>query len=282
MSNNAFMKQGSEDLLVLAATPVPAAWHSLRDVRRTLECWQTKTFVHLLMAQTGASSVYALEKMMLSGMPNLSFPSQRPKICDRMANRGEPAIAKQLRPVSQKDLRTKRWIDRLLFLAPSAANVIYEPIWRLLDPNPISYTEWHDLGFEHSTLSHVQEIPSHGVWLVDVTASKSESEKGHYIPNVGKNPLLIELEGLLLGLRRWEAQGDLIAYDLFFQELLVTARSANAQRSLAALQPEIGDYIACVFGQLQVPLGADNLQFQAERIEKGRAAWQARQLHKSA
>lgn len=271
------MDSRPQEALWLASSESTSKWNSPRDIRRTLERWQTKTFVHELMVKTGAGSVYALEEMMMKGCEALTFPEDRPKLCDRMASRGEPAIVKQLGRDRRKDLRTQRWIERLLALAPDAAEVLRHPIWRLLDPQPLPYIEWHALGIDHMNEAARDASPMNA-WLIAVEPENPRDEPLHFVPCVGESPTRIDMTTLLLGLRRWETQGDLIAYDLYLQEILAVARYPRAHASLQALQPDVADYVAQTYGRVHVPHGPLNLAAQKERIQVARQAWARRVL----
>lgn len=273
MFSNAFSNPLEEPALVLASAPGPR-WRNLRDARRALERLQTKTFVHEALKETGCGSVYALEQRMMEGLPGGPFPQDRPKLCDRMASLGQPAVAKQLGPGARRDLRTKKWFDRLASLAPKAAGVLSMQLWRLLNPLPMTFVEWHATGFALGLEQY--PVPGfNGAWMVTVTPSASEDQLEHYVPRFEVNSRLA-LAGLLTGLRRWETHGDLIGYDLLLQEALRVASAPDAQPDLKVLQPDITGYIAQCFGIVHVAYHATNLRFQEERLAAGRAAWHSR------
>lgn len=270
MFSNAFSHPLQEPALVLVAAPQPS-WRDLRDARRAIERLQTKTFVHKALKETGCSSVYALEERMMEGLPGVTFPADRPKLCDRMASLGQPAVAKHLRPGGRRDLRTKKWFERLVTLAPKAATVLSMQVWRLLNPAPMTFVEWTAVGF---ALGKEQfPVPgSNGAWMITVIPSEGEEPVEHYVQRSELNSLGA-LATLLVAVRRWETHGDLIGYDLSLQEAMRMANAADAQPDLAALQPEIGEYLAQCFGRVHVPYHAANLGFQQERLATVRAAW---------
>jgi hypothetical protein len=272
--SNAFSTPLQEPTLVLASAPAPQ-WRNLRDARRALERLQTKTFVHEALKETKCSSVYALEQRMMKGLPDSAdFPQDRPKLCDRMASLGEPAVAKQLGPGARRDLRTKKWFDRLAILAPKAGGVLSMQLWRLLNPLQMTFVEWHATGFALALEQY--PVPGlNGVWMVSVTPSAGEDLLEHFVPRFELNSRSA-LAGLLTALRRWETHGDLIGYDLMLQEALRIASASDAQPDLKVLQPDIAGYIAQCFGSVHVAYHATNLGLQEERVAAGRAAWSSR------
>jgi hypothetical protein len=172
-----------------------------------------------------------------------------------------------------------RWFRKLVEFAPETAQRILKmPIWRYLDPVPLPYIDWHKIGFEHAKDVWHSGLAGRGAWRIKVKASDSEDEQEHYVPFISDTPSRLELAGLLCGLRRWEAQGDLIAYDLYLQEALRVASSQTAQTSLVALQPDIVSFLAHVFGRVRVPYGDRNADFQRQRLQVARAAWRTRVL----
>lgn len=266
--------------------PAPASGTRMSDrqVRRTIERLQTKAFVHDAMVETGSASVYALEEAMMDGVPTLTFPMDRPKLCDRMARLGQPAVGKQLAAKGGKNLRTKRWFDKLIRLAPDAAQVLSWPLWRVLDPRPVDHVEWHSLGWTmgQQKLAQLratnQQMAPTAAWQINVRPSDDEDEIEHFVLYMGTAPDREQLAVHLLALRRWEAAGDLIGYDLVLQQALRAAHHPNAAPDLAALQPDIGDFLVSCFGAVVVPYPELNLTFQRQRIDAGRDAWKRRVL----
>lgn len=245
-------------------------------MRRSIERWQTKTFIHELMVSAGVGSVYALEDLMMRGQSELVFPADRPKLCDRMARCGEPALVKQIAPGGRRDLRTQKWFDRLIKLAPESVALLELAIWRLLDPQPLSHVEWHALG-----ALHVKEAArcnhSLSAWMVTVEAGPWGD--GRYcVPYKEGDLTRFALTSLLLGLRRWECQGDLLGYDIYFQELLNVAQFPSNHFSVQVLQPDLREYLIQVYGRVLIPYGAENLSAQHERVRLARQAWQQRVL----
>lgn len=275
--SNAFLADSAHGTLILTKTNSGPLWSSAREIRRTLERWQTKMFIHELMSLSGVSSVYAMEEAMMMGQSGLLFPSDRPKFCDRMARCGEPAVAKQLAHGGRKDSRTQRWFLRLLEIAPEAVEVLNLPIWRLLDPQPLAYAEWQELGFSHVKQAARYECEQ-SAWAVSIAVDDQWHESPCYVPCITDQPAGCGLTSLLLGLRRWELQGDLLAYDLYFQELLSVLNKPSSHFSVQVLQPEIFEFVGQVFGSVLIPYGPENLTAQRERVKLARQAWTQRVL----
>jgi hypothetical protein len=246
-------------------------WHDARQRRRTIERWQTQTFVVQAMQETGSQTPYALEERMMEGVADLQFPVDRPKLCDRMLSRGEPAVAKFLGLRPAKDLRTKSWFDRMVELAPGAAEAVKSPIWRLLDPATLTFVDADILTFEVG-----YEILKAGLslraWRVCVESSGRDPEREYFVHDESAPICRTALARHLLALRRYEVRGDQIGYQLELRESVRLARSA-AQPDVAVIQPLIGDFIACCFGAIDVPI--DDFYF-AWQIEAGQRAWDAR------
>jgi hypothetical protein len=122
------------------------------------------------------------------------------------------------------------------------------------------------------------EKKNHLLSRITVRASSSEPAIEHYVSYMGNCPDRAHLSGQLLQLRRWEGQGDLIGYDLALQQTLSAANHPSAAEDLAALHPDIGEYIEQCFGAVLVANASVNLPFQLERIKAGRQAWERRVL----
>jgi hypothetical protein len=281
-TNAAFCKS-DQTVLRLAERSSAKPW-SQRDARRACERLQTVAFLNDVMKATGSPSPYALEELLMKGLPGVVFPADRPKLCDRMASLGQPAVSKQLAPSGKKDLRTERWFDRMVALAPSSGQLLTLPIWRLLDPRPIDHVEWHDLAHMLGTI-HLEQlgepltaIPPTAAWMITMRASAMEDECEYFVNYLGHQPDRAVMTTMLLQLRRWEALGNLIGYDLSLQQALRAASHPTAALDLAVLQPRIEEYIVQCFGAVRVPHPELNLDTQTERVAAGRSAWERRVL----
>lgn len=255
-------------------------------MRRDIERLQTMAFVHDALEEAQLRSKYALDRKLTKGVSGSHFPFDRPKMGDRMARLGEPAIAKYLKPDGRRiDVRTKPRIDKLIAMAPkTSAGFLSLPLWRLLDPRLIAHVEWHKLGWDQGQLmlarlrDRNQSLGPTAAWQIFVHPSSHEPTQEHYVCYIGCCPDRAQLVSHLLQIRRWEAAGDLIAYDLALHQALRAARHPTAAPDLAILQPSIGNFIASRFGSVMVPYPALNLTFQQERLEVGRQAWKTRVL----
>lgn len=284
--SNALFADPDQPRLHLVDCAGNPALSTQREVRRDIERLQTKAFVHDALEEAQLSSKYALDRKLTKGVPGSHFPFDRPKMGDRMARIGEPAIAKYLKPDGRRiDVRTKPRIDKLIAMAPkTSAELLSLPLWRLLDPRLIAHVEWHKLGWDHVQLMLARlrdRNQSHGptaAWQIFIHPSSHEPALELYVCYVGCCPDRAQLISHLLQIRRWEATGDLIAYDLALHQALRAARHPTAAPDLACLQPSIGNFIASRFGSIVVPHHAHNLTFQQERLEVGRQAWKTRVL----
>ncbi|MDZ4123853.1 MAG: hypothetical protein U1E02_06705 [Hydrogenophaga sp.] len=105
-----------------------------------------------------------------------------------------------------------------------------------------------------------------------------EDECQYFVNYLGHQPDRAVMTTMLLQLRRWEALGNLIGYDLSLQQALGAASHPTAALDLAVLQPRIEEYIVQCFGAVRVPHPELNLETQGERIAGGRSAWERRVL----
>jgi len=257
-----------------------------REVRRDIERLQTMAFVHDALEEAQLQSKYALDRELTSGVTSSHFPFDRPRMGDRMARIGEPAIAKYLKPDGRRlDMRTKPRIDKLIAMAPKTSDGFLSlPIWRLLDPRLIAHVEWHKLGWDQGQLmlaslrARNENLPATAAWQIFVQPSSHEPTLELYVSYVGSRPDRAQMVRHLLQIRRWEATGDLLAYDLALHQALRAARHPSPAPDLEVLQPSIGDFIARRFGSVVVPYPAVNLTFQQERLEVARQAWETRLL----
>ncbi|MGC1172641.1 hypothetical protein [Polaromonas sp.] len=259
----------------LVDPPSTHRWRNPRDLRRTIERWQTKAFVTEVMQEVGVDTAYALEERMLAGVPGYHFPDDRPKLCDRMLSRGEPAIAKHLGIRPAKDLATKKWIDRLHDLAPGAARTVKSPVWRLLDPSPLTFLEWDILNFEFG--SELLSAGSYTIraWCVSIEPETLHPEpKREYFVFEEEEPISrIAFGRHLLALRQYETRRDLIGYRLELLESLRLARCQNARSDMAVLQPLVVDYLAHCFGSVDA---SPEPFHSAWEVEASQRAWDAR------
>lgn len=280
---NAFFRASGEVGLHLVDGAATPPWSS-RDARRARERLQTFAFVNDAMEESGVSSTYALEALLMRGLPDVVFPDDRPKLCDRMARIGQPAVVKQLSTQGQKDARTQRWFRRLVDLAPAAVQIPSHPLWRLLNPVPIDHLKWFELAgaLGEARLSKLEmtggSIAPGAAWRVIVRASDTEEECEYYVPYLGHSPDRAVLTDQLLQLRRWEALGNLVAYDLALQQTIRVASHLKAAKDLAVLQPHLGSYLVQCFGTVLIPHPELNVAMQRRRIESGRKGWEKRVL----
>ncbi|WP_428000707.1 hypothetical protein [Acidovorax sp.] len=254
-----------------------------REMERSIECLQTKAFVFEARKEAGATSNYKLEELMMEGLDSVVFPDDRPKICDRMARSGRPSVAKILNSKTRTDPRNNEWIDRILALAPRSTEAISLPLWRAIDPRPMTHVQWHavssDLGEE---ILRLQESEEHAraqcAWMVRTKASESEDEVEHYTPFIRERPDRLSLAILTMQIRRWEAIGDLVGYTLALQQTLRVANHKTAAPNLAALQPDVGKFIAQCYGPVLIAYPESNLEYQRDRVTAANNAWEKRVL----
>lgn len=245
------------------------------QARRQIERWQTKALAVALFDAYGVTNGYQLEKQLLAAEPNLVFPDDRPRLFHRMSSRGEPRIAKEL---EKGDSDAARWVRKAVQGAPEALEVLSDPTWRLLDPTPLSHVQWANLGHEvaeRSIKKFPQGLkPEHLVISLAVNPGGQDLDE-HYIPRM--QPLSRSgFTLVLLALRRWEVNGQLVAYYLQLLEAMERCAQAPAAPDLAPLMPDCATFLAVCFGRVHVGLSTpDNIRFQEQRLAAAREAFAA-------
>ena len=131
-------------------------------------------------------------------------------------------------------------------MAPKAVSATREPIWRLLDPEPI----------DHQLL--------HGLWLNDFETRAGSDEMSTYwdLPVKAFQPFLdlntepqgadgsrLRLQDALFIMRQGEARGDIEAYSIGLWEALLQCRLPKIDDGLAVL-PGCDEFLLDFFGRV--------------------------------
>lgn len=271
MFTNAFLNARGVSPITLVAPTGSATWRSARSARRAIERWQTKAFVQAALDAFCVKSTYGLEQLLMKEDTKLVFPDDRPRLFDRMAHLGEPAVAKQI-AMLDKESASAKWLRRLLERTPTVRAVLEEPIWRLLDPTPLSHVEWHDLAdWIVSDLVKSKKV-SADAWVVWVSENRNDEPVDHYVPRAKECSRFL-LTRLLMSVRRWETHGELLGYYLNLHEAVQLCGITNPEADLAVLQPDCGDFLAQCFGRVHIGHPhQSNYDYQHERLQAAHTA----------
>lgn len=260
-------------------------------VRRSIERWKTRAFVQEAIDRLELSGHYELASLALESAPKgLLSPDQR-RVYERMRLAGTPWVGKQLKLLETGHVSdTGRWIQRAMELAPGIRGVLEDPVWRLIDPMPLTHVEWHELG--EKVLAHAAArlpelpLPAMQVVVEDPTGPRRRPTIA-FIPTARENSRR-HFAVVLLQVRRWEVNGQLLEYYLNLLEALDRLQSANLASCLKILQPEGQAYLATCFGRVHIGFPhASNHEYQQQRLAAASAAfrvaksWQ-QPLHESA
>lgn len=145
-----------------------------------------------------------------------------------------------------------------------------------LDPMALTHVEWHALG--ERVLEHAAErlpelpLPAMQVVVNDPTDPR-EAPTTAFIPTARENSRW-DLCVVLLQLRRWELNGQLLEYYLNLLEALDRLQSANVASCLKILEPEGHAYLATCFGRVHIGWpNATNHEYQQQRLAAASAAF---------
>ncbi len=243
MFSNAFPHARTSEPIRLIEPISPAKVSSVRDVRRAIERWQTRAFIQSAMITLGAQSCYRLEEMVMEIEPKLVFPDDRPKLFDRMWSLGQPSITRLLLKLDGTR-SSARWVNELLIRAPKTKEVIHEPIWRLLDPTPISYVELCELDVAFGDLIKAQGSEFRGLGNRNCLPSQ-------ILPLECLNSRQ-HLACELLYLRRSEIVPNVHIYCLCLYTLIRICLAPNLKPCLAFFGKDCAEYLAQCFGKIDI------------------------------
>lgn len=246
-------------------------------VRRCIERWKTRAFIQEAIDRLKLSGHYELASLALeSTREGVLSPDQR-RVYERMRLAGTPWVGKQLKLFESGHISdTGRWIQRAMELAPGISAVLEEPIWRLLDPMPLTHVEWHELG--ERVLAHAAaRLPELPLPAMQVVVEDPTEPRGPptivFIPTARENSRR-DLCVVLLQMRRWEVNGQLLEYYLNLLEALDRLQSANLSSCLMILRPEGHTYLATCFGRVHIGFPhASNHEYQQQRLAAASAAF---------
>lgn len=269
MFSNAFLspRQASAVVLIPAAG---SAWKSWRDVRRTIERWQSKSFIQAALKFFRLSKACWLEELLMEEEPELALSFDRPKLFDRMERLGQPAIARKLTEL-HRNTTTAKWLRVLLRRAPSIRDRPSDPVWRLLNPAPIGHAEWADLALPFTKRTAILGARPLKVWTVGVSGGSLSPVREY--PVVRED--LHSLQGLtrvLLAMRHYEREGDLAGYYLHLLEAMERCRDPMPRPCLAVLQPDSDRFLADCFGRVHVGFRYPGFSYDPQLLVRVRAA----------
>lgn len=250
-----------------------ASVRSLRELLKSLatdrERWKSGLFVEAAISELGVTSGSALEREVMKLTPNLVYPDDRPHLFDRM-RQGEPQIAKVF---SNSEHISRPWVDLLLQLAKTPLEIFWLPLWRLLDPEPLTWIEYH-VAFGRVMVSTLRvlrtaltrpenELDSSGTGLEWSHATgKSDQEVMTINVDHSDNPPQVSvlppprtsnlhsLSCLLLSLRYWELVGDLESYYLTLRMAVELFERPHIEADLRPLQKGGPAYLRSAFGRV--------------------------------
>jgi hypothetical protein len=213
----------------------------IEEARMQIGRWQSKAVAEHCMDGMDARNGYEADRRLLQGNPEKMFPFDRPRLLERMA-RGVPSMTR----VTDN---TKGLLEQAFQLVPSGRNVLQEPIWRLLDPTPLTRPEFSQL--ELATVGRGMNrdlCKSVDVHLFGV--------RDECMPDLrvllSRQRSRICLASQLLEMRRAELDGDLMRYLVQLLDICDQLAVAGHTSDLAVLHPECLSFVRCCFGTVHV------------------------------
>ncbi len=241
-----------------------------REAARQIERWQTQALTQALFNSWQVCNGYQLEQKLMIETSHLDFQIDRPRLFHRMLARGEPAVAREL---ARSDSSSAPWIRRALSRSPEVEDLLYEPTWRLLDPSPMSYIEWHRSAEKTQQLgmSVLDQQEKFAAWIVELPIDQKGSEALEYFIPRSHGSSRWGLLLTLLQLRRWEVHGNLIAYYLQLLELMERCNVPVPDPHFAFMLPALKGYLTSCFSRIHVgPTNPGNVEYQLARLIRAR------------
>jgi hypothetical protein len=237
-----------------------------------IQRWQSTTFIVDVMREVQANSPYAVEKELwrrgvLAYADNAEFVERRPKLADRMLELGQPAVSKHLG--AHPATPSHEVMAGMFEMAPNATKRIEMPLWRLLDPEPLTF-----LGWERCRQRLEMEPTTDEVLTMHVPSLDGRAISQISLP-VSQAPTLLTMAGVMLQLRRSETYGDIVGYGVAISEALRVAADPAASQDLGRLQPDLATYIETWFGSV-VPAAQGRVALINTWRDIAVAAWNAR------
>jgi len=125
----------------------PGDLRDLRDLRDLLKIladdrgrWKSQVFIAAALAELGVKSAATLEREVMKLTPDLAYPVDRPHLFDRM-QLGQPQIDRVMRNLEHT---SRRWVDLLLQITTRPIETLSLPVWRLLDPTPLTWFDYQE------------------------------------------------------------------------------------------------------------------------------------------
>lgn len=213
----------------LLGTPVAESWDG-RQARRQIARWRTRALAQAIIRQASVenarvSSGYSIE--LEFGFRNAG--GDAPRLLSRMVSLGEPDVAKKIGDDNAKNPETRERLLALKARYAEAWEVVDEPIWRLLDPAPLSIWE---LGTIERFI--VECYRKQGIRHITWGAYTVFTGVGTARRTVYARHDRLSLVHCLMELRSAECQGNVAAY---YMALLVILDHARPEHTAASLQP---------------------------------------------
>ena len=178
-----------------------------KDWRRWISRWRTATYAHCVLLATNAPSGFALEKS--GGAAEAGAPG---RLLYRMLRSGEPDVVRSI----ERGSAAGRWLQSVYDPDGLINDVLTDPLWRLLDPTPISDDELDRIEEQNKARRQwALDLPpaTSGLWH-----TRSYRLRGYarwHDPKQGvRNQRWVGLVIVLIELRRGLNSGDLPRYYL--------------------------------------------------------------------
>ncbi len=263
---------------------------------------KSKIFVAAAMSELGVKSAALLEREIMKMTPDRTYPVDRPHLFDRM-RRGQPQIDKVM---ANPEHISRPWVDLLLRIASQPSETLSMPIWRLLDPSPLTWLEYQEcLGRVMVSVLRVLRMKStvpelnveawpmlspaelhrelmnitargQPIVTIDVAEDSGPSIKLNVLPKP-EAPNLHSLTCLMISLRYWELVGDLESYFLTLRVAIELLERLAVDADLLAFVELGARHLRAAFGRVAVrsSMASESL-FQ--RLERASLTHEARRL----
>lgn len=273
MFSNAFNSIRDFEVIELFGSPPGDGFRTPRAVLRQIERWRTQAFALRCIEIAGANNSHEVERLLVPHHGRLASTDRLPRLFYRMVRFGQPSVSRVLQ---QPNSIAYSWVRAAVDRHRATIAALDEPIWRLLDPTPLSLVEFLRLEdnaigasvMETPWLRYRVGIPS---WLVEIPrTSEHDHQPSHYCVRRGSESSRLGLQETLLAVRKAELSGELLPYYLNLLEALDRCAAPDQSPDFALFQPELATFLASCFGRVHVAYS--ELESLTKEIELRRIA----------
>ena len=210
---------------------------------KLIEMWVSQVVATAAVMATGCDSVSQLDRLMEARVP-AALERDQERFWARLS-RGDPRI----RPALKRcDERAVRQIAALGNARPAVESVLTWPLWRLLDPEPL--TLW-DIG----QLEAVTPTPGEGgLWRSCASPATSAKRQCELVARAmrGRTSQVAAVHAHWFGLRRSVAIGDLEGYRVLIAAWFDVVKPLLSDRLFTCIADEVDSHTMFWFASVQL------------------------------